>query len=153
MDKLDIRPARRADLASVLKLYAQPALDDENVLAVDDAARILERFADYPDYVLYVAIREARVVGTFALLIMDNLAHCGAASAIIEDVAVDPDLHGRGIGTSMMRFAFQTARAKNCYKISLSSNAKREAAHEFYTTLGFQRHGYSFLLRLDEVMG
>ena len=35
-------------------------------------------------------------------------------------------------------------RAKGCYKLVLSSNAKRERAHAFYESLGFERHGYSF---------
>ena len=44
----------------------------------------------------------------------------------------------------MMRFALDRCRAKGCYKLALSSNAKRERAHAFYESLGFERHGYSF---------
>ena len=36
----------------------------------------------------HVMIRVNKVVGTFALLIMDNLAHCGTTSGIVEDVVV-----------------------------------------------------------------
>jgi GNAT superfamily N-acetyltransferase len=50
----------------------------------------------------------------------------------------------------MMRHAMDRARAADCYKLTLSSNAKRERAHAFYEQLGFARHGYSFLIRLDE---
>ena len=84
------------------------------------------------------------MVGTFALLIMDNLGHQGAPSAIIEDVAVDPALHGQGIGTAMMQYAIRLASENGCYKAVLSSNLKRERAHAFYDSLGFERHGYSF---------
>jgi hypothetical protein len=35
-------------------------------------------------------------------------------------------------------------------KLALSSNFKRNAAHAFYDSLGFQRHGYSFLVDLDD---
>lgn len=148
---LAIRPAQRADLPGVLALYAQPALDNGVVLDVKDAEEIFARFARYPDYTLYVAEHDKQIVGSFALLIMDNLGHLGAPSAIVEDVVVDPALHGNGIGQAMMRFAADTARDKHCYKLVLSSNAKREAAHKFYDGLGFERHGISFRLRLDEV--
>jgi GNAT superfamily N-acetyltransferase len=145
-----IRAAKSADLAGVLALYAQPELDDGDVLPITDAEQILARFARYPDYTLYVAEHTDRIVGSFALLIMDNLGHLGAPSAIVEDVVVDPTLHGNGIGQAMMNFAANKAREKNCYKLVLSSNAKRERAHRFYEALGFERHGYSFRLRLDE---
>jgi GNAT superfamily N-acetyltransferase len=150
-DNLCIREAESADLPGVLALYAQPDLDDGVVLALHDAERIFARFARYPDYTLYVAEQDGRIVGSFALLIMDNLGHLGAPSAIVEDVVVGPVLQGRGIGRAMMRFAIACCREKHCYKLMLSSNARRERAHVFYEQIGFERHGYSFRIALEEV--
>jgi GNAT superfamily N-acetyltransferase len=150
-DALTIREATRADLPGVLALYAQPDLDNGRVLPLQEAESLFARFAQYPDYKLYVAEQDRQIVGTFALLIMDNLGHLGAPSAIIEDVVVDPALHGHGIGQAMMRFAMAKAREKNCYKLVLSSNAKRERAHAFYEQLGFERHGYSFRVVPEQV--
>jgi GNAT superfamily N-acetyltransferase len=146
-----IRPAAAADLRKVLDLYAQPELDAGNVLPVETATRLHERFADYPDYTLYVAERGDDIVGTFALLVMHNLGHLGAPSAIVEDVAVAPSMQGQGIGKAMMQFALDRSREKGCYKLMLSSNAKREHAHAFYESLGFERHGFSFRVNLTPV--
>lgn len=143
MSTLTIRPALEADLPAVLGLYAQPGMDDGAMLPLAEAQALFARFARYPDYVLYVAEHDAKVVGTFALLVMDNLGHMGAPSAIVEDVVVDPDQQGLGIGAQMMRFAMAKAAEKGCYKLVLSSNAKRVRAHEFYEKLGFRRHGIS----------
>ncbi|AXK82713.1 GNAT family N-acetyltransferase [Pseudolabrys taiwanensis] len=151
-DDLAIRPAAASDLPGVLALYAQPGMDDGRVLPLQDAEAIFARFARYPDYTLYVAESDGRIVGTFALLIMDNLGHLGAPSAVIEDVVVDPICQGRGIGAQMMAFAIDRAREKRCYKLVLSSNAKRERAHAFYEQLGFERHGYSFRIVFEEAM-
>jgi GNAT superfamily N-acetyltransferase len=115
---------------------------------VPAAERIFERMGRYPDYRLYVALDGERIVGTFALLIRDNLGHLGAPSAV--DVAVDPALQGRSIGKLMMRHALQKAPEKACYKLVLSSNLKRERAHAFYESLGFERHGYGFRLEVDQ---
>jgi GNAT superfamily N-acetyltransferase len=150
-DTLRIRPAARADLPGVLALYAQPEIDDGDVLPIPEAEHIFARFARYPDYTLYVAEQDGRIVGSFALLIMDNLGHLGAPSGIVEDVVVDPPLHGRGIGQAMMRFALERCHEKRCYKLMLSSNAKRERAHAFYEALGFDRHGFSFRIELEPV--
>ena len=144
------REASKADLPEVLRLYAQPALDDGKVVSLFEAERLFERIARYPDYKIYVAVCEGHVVGTFALLLMDNLAHMGAPSAVIEDVAVDPGWQGRGVGRMMMGYAIQICGEKGCYKTALSSNLKREQAHAFYESLGFEHHWYSFRISVHQ---
>jgi ribosomal protein S18 acetylase RimI-like enzyme len=148
MQPLTIRPAVTADLPSVLALYAQPDFDDGKVLSRERAESVHSRFRAYPDYTLFVAEQDRAIVGTFALLVMDNLGHLGAPSAIVEDVAVDSACQGQGIGRAMMRFALGRAGERGCYKLVLSSNARRERAHAFYESLGFERHGFSFRVQL-----
>lgn len=162
-----IRQATEDDLPAVLALYAQPGMDDGRVLPLDDAKRLLAQFGQYPSYRLWVACdtaphatthaathaasdtdRSGEVVGTYALLIMHNLAHQGTPSAIVEDVVVSAARQGQGIGQHMMRHAQEQARAGACYKLVLSSNQKRERAHAFYESLGFQRHGFSFVIEI-----
>jgi len=143
-----VREATEADLPAILAIYAQPDLDDGDVMSLDEARAWLRRIAVYPDYKLHVAELDGRVVGTFALLVMDNLAHRGAKSGIVEDVGVLPELHGRGIGKLMMERARQLCTEAGCYKLVLSSNQRRTAAHAFYESLGFERHGVSFMIRL-----
>ena len=151
-DEIRIREATEADLAGVLLLYAQPELDDGNVLPVDQAARIWKRFPHYPDYTLYVAEMGGEIVGSFALLVMDNLGHLGAPSGIVEDVVVAPHVHGHGIGQAMMRFAAVRCRKRNCYKLMLSSNAKR-TRHDCWTAVSLYRDvestGTLYAMRLE----
>jgi len=144
-DTIVCEEASKADVPEVLRLYGQ--LGDETSLPLPDAERLFERIARYPDYRIYVARCEGTIVGTYALLIMDNLAHMGTPSAVIEDVAVDAQWQGRGVGKLMMRHALKLCGEKGCYKAMLSSNARRERAHQFYESLDFERHGYSF--RID----
>ena len=146
-----VRSAAEDDLAAVLGLYAQPGFDDGRMLSADDARRLWARFAAYPDYTLYVAELDGEIVGTFALLVMDNLGHLGRPSAVVEDVAVAPAVQGRGVGRAMMDFARHKSAEKGCYKLTLSSNARRERAHAFYESLGFERYGYCFRVDLAPV--
>jgi GNAT superfamily N-acetyltransferase len=148
-----MREATEDDLPAVLALYAQPAMDDGRVLTLEDAQLVLAQFRQYPSYRLWVACEASPdadsggdVVGTYALLIMHNLAHQGTPSAIVEDVVVSAQRQGQGIGQHMMQHAQQQARVAGCYKLVLSSNQKRERAHAFYESLGFQRHGFSFVI-------
>lgn len=143
---LELRKAVTVDLPAILSLYAQLGEDNGSILCLDEAARIFSRMQSYPDYGIYVALLEQRTVGTFALLVMDNLGHLGTPSAVLEDVVVDATLRGMGIGKRMMEYAHELCRQKGCYKMTFSSNRNREAAHRFYESLGFQRHGYSFFI-------
>lgn len=113
-------------------------------VSLSDAEQIFDRMGHYPNYKIYIAEIGNRIVGTFALLIMDNLGHMGASSAIIEAVAVDPVYQGQGIRAIMMRYAIQLSADNKCYKAVFSSNLKRERAHSFYESLAFERQGYSF---------
>ena len=143
-----MREAARADLAAVLSLYREAGLDSETDFDLEGASVIWEKLASYPFYKVFVAEQDSRAVGTYALLIMDNLAHKGARSAVVEAVAVRPSCQGQGIGKAMMRHAMDVCRQNGCYKVALSSNQKREDAHRFYEKLGFERHGFSFRIEL-----
>jgi GNAT superfamily N-acetyltransferase len=145
---LTLRKATIHDLPAVLKLYEQPAIDDGVSLSLEKAREIFSRIERYPSYSLYVAVLKEQVVGSFALLIMDNLGHLGAPSAIVEDVVVDPHYEQRGFGKRMMKMAISNAANAGCYKISLSANFKRKEAHQFYESLGFEKHGYSYKIPL-----
>jgi GNAT superfamily N-acetyltransferase len=144
-----IEPATDADLEQVLALYAQPDMDGGLTLSPDDARSLLARIRRIPDYELYVARDRGRIVGTFALLIMPNLGTGGTPSGVVEDVVVVSDRQGQGIGRAMIGEAIRLCSAHGCYKVTLSSNMKRERAHAFYEGLGFERHGYSFRIDID----
>ncbi len=153
MNSVLIRQAADDDLEAVLALYVQPEMDNGDLLGMDEARSRFQRFRMYPDYKLYVACLGREVVGAFTLLIVDNLAHRGAPSGLVEDVAVAVEHQGRGIGKQMMRFALDRCREAGCYKMALSSNVRRSAAHRFFESLGFARHGYSFLMEIDRNPG
>lgn len=139
-----IRRAGRSDAPALMDLHAQIGQDDGSVLPIGEVEALIERIGTYPDYQIRVAEIDGAVVGTYALLVMDNLAHRGAPSAIVEDVVVDGNRRGRGIGAAMMREAMSIARSRGCYKLVLNSNRLRHDAHRFYRNLGFERHGVSF---------
>ena len=147
MSELSVRCAGAADLPAVLALYAQPDFNAGRVVSLAESERLLAQFARYPDYGLYLAEKDGRAVGTFCLMVIDNIAHWGTPIAMVESVVVSETHQRAGIGKAMIRQAAKLAEAKGCYKLVLSSNVKSTHAHAFYESLGFERYGYSF--RLD----
>ena len=57
--------------------------------------------------------------------------------AWIEDVVVDEDARGCGVGDALNRAALDIARARGCKTVDLTSRPSREAANRLYQRLGF----------------
>ncbi len=146
---IEIQEAKEQDLPAIIDLYKQLDTSNSEQLSIEEAIQMFRKINTYPDYKLYVAVKDGQIVGTFTLLIMDSLAHRGKSSGIVEDVVVDEQWRGKGIGKLMMQFAMNYCKRDGCAKLALSSNMKRLAAHQFYESLGFQKHGYSFRVALE----
>lgn len=147
MKDVTIREASESDLPAILRAYTAAGIDGGRSFSVEEAREHLACLGRYPSYRIFVALVEGQIVGTYALAILDNLAKRGAKCGVVEDVAVMPEQQGRGVGRAMMDHARGQCRSAGCYKLTLSSGLPREGAHRFYDSLGFERHGYSFLIR------
>src|SRR3954447_1860260 len=146
MIPVEIRQATGADVADLLRAYSDAGIDGGLAFSLDEAREQFARFRQYPSYRFFVARVDGVFAGTYALIILDNLAKRGTKAGVVEDVAVLPTFQGFGVGRAMMEHARAECRAAGCYKMTLSSNIAREGAHAFYDSLGFARHGYSFLV-------
>ncbi|MFA6957969.1 MAG: GNAT family N-acetyltransferase [Thermoanaerobaculia bacterium] len=144
---ISIREATRDDLSGLYSLYCDLALGAPRVTP-ERLEAVFARLARYPDYRVWLAFDGDRLLGTYALCIIDTLGDRCAPEGIVEDVVVASDARGLGIGRAMMEHAMERCREAGCYKLVLSSNLTREDAHRFYDALGFERHGVSFVVRL-----
>jgi GNAT superfamily N-acetyltransferase len=140
--KLAIRPAIDEDLPLITRLLAE--MDGAAPLPPARAAAIFREMARYPFHRCYLAFDGDEPVGTFSLVVFPTLVHDGKREALVDGVVVTAARRGEGIGAAMMREAMRLAAEAGCYKLALSSNAKRADAHRFYEALGFTRHGVSF---------
>ncbi|MFD1735183.1 GNAT family N-acetyltransferase [Bacillus salitolerans] len=133
----------KEDLPLYLELLKE--LDADHTLTIEQAESMLLTIQTYPFYKVYFALKNDVVVGTFSLIICDNFGHGGQKFAILENVVVHPTHVRTGIGREMMQEAVHLSAEKGSYKLMLSSNEIREEAHAFYDSLGFKRHGVSFV--------
>jgi GNAT superfamily N-acetyltransferase len=147
MKRVEVRDAEESDLPVVLRILAESGIDGGDSFALDEAREYFARIRQRPGFRLLVAELDGEVVGTYTLLIMDKLGKRGTPAGVVEDVAVLPARQGQGIGRAMMEHAREACRRAGCYKLALSSNLRREGAHRFYDSLGFERHGFSFVTR------
>jgi ribosomal protein S18 acetylase RimI-like enzyme len=80
--------------------------------------------------------REGRIVGTLTLAIFRIPT---GLRAWIEDVIVDHESRGQGIGEALTRVALEKAREAGARTVDLTSRPSREAANRLYMRVGFVR--------------
>ena len=89
------------------------------------------------DTVLFVARLGGRVVGSLTLAFYRIPT---GLKAWIEDVVVDEDARGSGIGEALSRAAIDEARRRGAKNVSLTSRPSREAANRLYRGIGFEQY-------------
>ena len=148
MAVIEIRDACDGDLPGILRVLAESGIDGGVSFTVEEAQSHLASIRSGSSFRLLVALIDGEIAGTYSLVILEKLGKRGARSGVVEDVGVPPQRQGQGIGRAMMAHALEECRKAGCYKLALSSNVKREGAHRFYESLGFERHGYSYAVFL-----
>lgn len=150
-DDLDIREARRDDVARIAELVMLGAAKAtrtpaEIAEAAQDPAHLsgFDQIQASPDNTLFVAERGGEVIGTFQVTLIPGIAEFGRKRAKLESVHIDPAMRGRGIGRVMIGFAERFARSHGATIVELSSNKSRLDAHRFYRNLGFDQSHEAF---------
>ena len=72
--------------------------------------------------------------------------------AWVEDVVVDADARGKGVGEALNKFALAEAKRQGATTVDLTSRPSREAANRLYQRLGFVQRDtnvYRFELSKD----
>jgi ribosomal protein S18 acetylase RimI-like enzyme len=89
------------------------------------------------DTVLYVARVDGRILGSLTLAFYRIPT---GTKAWIEDVVVDAEARGHGVGELLNRAALDEARARGAKNVSLTSRPSREAANRLYRRIGFEHY-------------
>ncbi|MFC1952712.1 GNAT family N-acetyltransferase [Chloroflexota bacterium] len=148
-----IRAAIEEDLPRILELYQELVITTSPAEigrgpGINDYQKAFAQINTTEGYELLVAEEQGKIVGTMVLIIVPNLSHVGLPWAGIENVFVDSSYRRLGIGKLLMNYAETRAKECGCYKIQLISDKRREEAHLFYQSLGYEASGHGFRLYL-----
>jgi GNAT superfamily N-acetyltransferase len=102
-----------------------------------------------PNQLLVVADRNGELIGTLQLTIIPGLSRQGATRGQVEGVRVSSSARGTGLGTTLMQWSIEEARARGCTILQLTSDKARPDAHRFYLHLGFTQTHEGFKLQLS----
>jgi ribosomal protein S18 acetylase RimI-like enzyme len=75
------------------------------------------------------------IIGSLTLILVHSPT---GKRAWIEDVVVDQEQRGKGIGEALSRAAIQHAREWDAVSVNLTSRPERQAANRLYQRIGFE---------------
>jgi GNAT superfamily N-acetyltransferase len=145
-----IRPARPTDGPAIVRLVNGLASFEKLPGPDAEAAHrlIAAAFCETPPFAVLVAEVEGTVQG-YALFFYGYSTFRAAPTLWLEDLFVDPEVRGRGIGRGLMRELARTAVAHGCARFEWSVLDWNENAQRFYQSVGATVLGEWLVCRVE----
>jgi GNAT superfamily N-acetyltransferase len=99
------------------------------------------------NYYKFEYIIEGKIIGRAFLFLIYNDLH-SKPYGLLEDVFVEEEYRGKGIGKELVKKVIEKAKELGCYKLIATSRFGRENVHQLYENLGFKKWGYEFRMDL-----
>lgn len=116
-------------LAALHRLIPQLSSSSAPITIAD-----LRAIIDSDSSVLFIARVDGRIVGSLTLAVFRIPT---GIRAWIEDVVVDENARGHGVGEALNRAALAEAKRRGAKTVDLTSRPSREAANRLYLRIGF----------------
>jgi len=134
---LSIQPATSEDTDEILKLIQGLAdyekLSDEVVATREKISETL--FGEKPFAECLLAKTDGQTVG-FALFFHNYSTFLGQPGIYLEDLFVQPDFRGKGIGRKLLQSVAQVAVQRKCGRLEWAVLDWNKPAIDFYDSLG-----------------
>ena len=133
-----VSSAARSDIPRLVELLGQLFSQEREFSPDPEKQReALEAIlADRSRGRIFVAREGSEVVGMASLLYTVSTAEGGKA-ALFEDLIVDPQHRRKGIGSKLVNYVIQQARAEGILRITLLTDLENDTALGLYRKLGF----------------
>ncbi len=136
-----IRPARPDDAPALARLYIQLGYPKGNEAEV--LPERLARIRALGDELIVAEQEDGTVVGLAGLHLV-HVMHYPKPLGYITSFVTDQSVRRQGVGRKLLEAATEWARAKGCYRLSLTSAEHRSDAHAFYPASGIPMTGRRF---------
>jgi GNAT superfamily N-acetyltransferase len=143
---LDSRPTLTIDIATpthrnaVVELLAAQLVEHDIELDSDHLTHAVDGFfEDSRRGRILVALDQNQVVGVAVLSTTWTLEH-GGKSCWLDELYVRPEFRTFGVGTTLLRKAFEVMAAEGCICMDLEVEASHARAANLYVREGFRVH-------------
>ena len=129
-------PLHSEGILEILDSYARDPFGGGAALKEEVRERLLPGLRDHPTCLVLLAFSEGRAVG-IAVCFFGYSTFAAAPLLNIHDLAVLPELRGRGIGRALLREAEARALSRGCCKLTLEVQDDNTRARGLYDDFGF----------------
>lgn len=130
----NIRLIKIQDLQAVVSLLLQLS-PSKDIISYHRLELILEKIVKDENHYIFVCEVDKAIVGTSSVFIRRNLSHNGRPVAYLENMVIDKQFRGQGLGRHLIDSIIDISKSNHCYKIILDCSIKNI---EFYEKLGFR---------------
>lgn len=145
-DNIIIRKANHDDLKAVLALIDSPQADNGHAMEQRDGNTVFQSILDDPNYFQIVASSEQGIIGMITLVIIMQMTHEGATSALITDMITSNDENNSEIAYELLKYATDLAQEYGCYKIVFQCDYQTNLSTSACQKLGFEKSTPCYLL-------
>ncbi len=137
MQAIKIRPANEMDIDVMSQLLFQLfSIETDFVPDEEKQQRGLKQLLDTPGTRILVAEEQGVVVGMATLQILVSTAE-GGSVGLVEDVVVDREWRGKGIGSALLENLTWWAEKLGLSRLQLAMDSENGAALRFYKRNGW----------------
>jgi ribosomal protein S18 acetylase RimI-like enzyme len=136
-----IRQCTHEDFTQIFLLLQQ--LWPEKTLDYELLCRVYSRGLESVAQRHLCAVEDMKIVGFCSLTILNSLWQAGHL-AHIDELVVNQEKRGQGIGTALLDAITKVAREAGSSTLELDSAFHRSRAHKFYEQQGFTNRAYLF---------
>ena len=141
-----IRKIKIEDLVDVLQLLKQ--LWPDASIIPEDMEVLFKQFLKDDCYDMY-CYEDEKILGIITISERHTFFY-GGKVAVIEDLVVEGQNRGRGIGRKLVEFVEKELDKEGIKAIELSSDLHRSEAHRFWEKLGYGSSAYQFRKTLSD---
>ncbi len=143
--KLSINPARESDLPSIKWLLQEliEAMTDAQDLDLEQSIENCRRLLADPAHHLLVARDKENIIGFINFTTRNTLLH-PAASGLIDELVVDRNYRGSGVGRQLIQAAIKKCHELGCCEVEVSTEKSNTRARRFYTACDFAEDAVLF---------
>jgi len=135
-----IRPVELEDGPAIQDLLAQLGYPDFSLAQAAERIQLHQ----IAGYAMLVAVADDRVIA-FAALHWFHLAHWHGLMGRITAFCVDADFRSQGVGQQLLGACESFLFEKGCLKLEVTSNERRDRAHQFYRKAGYTEDSRRFV--------
>lgn len=138
---IELKPVESEDLETIYGFICE--LEEES-FDLDIFKEIFLKNIDNQNIIYLKAIYQSHISGFISCHLQYLLHHC-ALIGEIQEMYVSPAFRSQGLGKKLLDETIEICKKRGVSQLEVTSNKKREAAHQFYLSNSFKHTSLKFV--------